>query len=391
MRLISSLLLVAVAVLSPVTMADFAAKSGEFAADLYTKVIDGKDGENVIISPFSVQTCVGLAYAGAGGVTAEEMAKGLRLTSNDRDEVAKSFGQVLDSYSTNPLLKIANKVYIKTGYTLKPQFNEIATKNFHSEAENINFAQKQESADKINSWVEGKTNNKIKDLISADSLSDDTRCVLVNAIYFKGFWDRQFEKEQTQKEDFWISETENVKVDMMNMNHKFKYGEFADLDASAVELPYKDSDLSMLIILPNTKTGLKALESKFSTINIAEMSKNMYKSEVNLKLPRFKIEFSMKLNEPLKKMGMTSMFSGADFSNLLEQPEPLKVSEVVHKAFIEVNEEGAEAAAATGLGVMLRSRPLPRQLAYFYADHPFIFFLKSPTEILFAGRYLKPQ
>lgn len=376
-------LLVAVAVLSPVIMANFAAKSAEFAADLYTKVVDGKDGENVIISPFSVQTCVGLAYVGAGGKTAEEMAKGLRLSSNDRSEVAKSFAQILDSYSNNPTLKIANKVYVKNGYKLKPEFNEVASKSFHSEAENVNFAQNTETAEKINSWVEQKTNNRIKDLISSGSLSEDTRCVLVNAIYFKGFWAKKFNPEATQKEDFWISENDAVKVDMMYLNHKIKYREFPDIDSSAIELPYKDSDLSMMIILPNTKTGLKTLESKLATLNLADMSKNMYETEVNLKLPRFKIEFSIKLNEPLEKMGMTSMFHGGDFSNLLDSNEPLEVSEVVHKAFIEVNEEGAEAAAATGAVVMMRCLPMRMP---FHANHPFLFLIVEKSTPLFAGR-----
>lgn len=187
-------------------------------------------------------------------------------------------------------------------YTVKPSFNDVATKSFASEAQSLDFAENVQSAATINGWVEDNTNNKIKDLIKADSLDADTRMVLVNAIYFKGFWTYQFDPKNTFKAPFYLNEKDTVDVDFMKIKKHFKYGSLQDLDATAIELPYKDSDISMLIILPNSKTGLSALEGKLNTIDLSEISSKLYSQEVNVEIPKFKIEFDITLNDPLKKV-----------------------------------------------------------------------------------------
>lgn len=187
-------------------------------------------------------------------------------------------------------------------YSVKKSFQDVATKSFNSEAQSVDFSNGAVAAKTINDWVEGKTNNKIKDLISADSLDADTRMVLVNAIYFKGFWTYQFDPKQTFKGPFYLNDQDTVDVDFMKIKKHFKYGVFEDLDSSAIELPYKDSDISMFIILPNNRTGLAALESKLHTIDLSELSKKMYSQEVNVEIPKFKIEFDIELNDPLKKV-----------------------------------------------------------------------------------------
>lgn len=189
-------------------------------------------------------------------------------------------------------------------YSVKKSFQDIATKSFASEAQSLDFSQSAQSASTINSWVEDHTNNKIKDLIKADMLDADTRMVLVNAIYFKGFWTYQFNPNDTFKAPFYTNEHDSVQVDFMKIKKNFKYGFLEDLDATAIELPYKDSDVSMLIILPNKKTGLSALESKLHTVDFGELSTKMYSQEVNVEIPKFKIEFDIELNEPLKKVSL---------------------------------------------------------------------------------------
>lgn len=193
-------------------------------------------------------------------------------------------------------------MFVKQGYSIKPKFNEVATKSFSSEAQQLDFSKNVEAAKTINDWVEGNTNNKIKDLIKSDTLDDDTRMVLVNAIYFKGFWTHQFDKSKTFKGDFFLNDKDVVQVDYMKIKKDFKYGALADYDATAIELPYKDSDISMMIILPNTKTGLSALEAKLNQINFSEVSKSLWSQEVNVEIPKFKIEFDIELNDPLKKV-----------------------------------------------------------------------------------------
>lgn len=279
---------------------------------------EGKD-DNIILSPLSVQMAVGLALMGARGQTAEEMTSGLKLSGHQRESIADGFHQLLEPFHSSPMLKIANKVYAMKNYQVKADFNEIATKKFHSEAETLDFSENIGSASKINEWVEGKTNNLIKDLISPDSLSGDTRMVLVNAIYFKGFWQHQFPKHNTHKAPFYTSEIDSFEVDTMNVKAHFKYGIFTELEASAIELPYKDSDMSMLIILPNSKTGLSGLEEKLKTVDLADLTQKMYSTEVSVSLPKFKIEFQVSLPDVLKKVNnILQVENGMNFIFLIK-------------------------------------------------------------------------
>uniref|UniRef100_A0A1L8DPL0 Putative serpin n=1 Tax=Nyssomyia neivai TaxID=330878 RepID=A0A1L8DPL0_9DIPT len=358
----------------------------KFAIQLYQQCVAEKGG-NVILSPFSIQSALSLALMGATGETAREMSTGMGYENPERNAIADNFATLLSAYKDSPLLKIANKIYVQNKYHVKGQFNEIATKKFNSEAQSLNFAQNVEASKTINTWVEDKTNNKIKDLIPADAVNEDTRMVLVNAIYFKGFWEHKFKVEDTKKMPFFTNKVDSVDVDMMYTKAEFKYGVFEDLNAVALEMPYKDSDLSMLIILPNERDGLAALETALGKKDLSEITQQMYNTEVMVYLPKFKIEYEIELKNVLSKMGMERMFSdAAEFNDLLEENEPLKVSKVIHKAFIEVNEEGAEAAAATGITIATLSVRLELK---FTANHPFVYIIKSKRETLFMGAVKK--
>jgi serpin B len=240
---------------------------------------------------------------GATGDTKQQMVNGLKYPLGYSDtNIAKNFEAFTESVRKTNGLKIANKIYTMKGYTVKQSFRNVATKSFNSDAQDLDFKDNTKSAGIINSWVEEQTNNKIKNLIAPDSLGDDTRMVLVNAIYFKGFWTYQFDPKATYRAPFFLNDKDSVDVDFMRVKKHFKYGVIENLDATAVELPYKDSDISMLIILPNDRNGLSALENKLSTVDLGEISSKMYSQEVNVELPKFKIEFDIELNEPLQKV-----------------------------------------------------------------------------------------
>lgn len=240
---------------------------------------------------------------GAGGETRAEMLKGLKYPSGYSDEnVAKNFQAFTEAVRKTNGLKIANKIYVQKAYTPKQKFRDIATKSFNSDAQSLDFGDNEVSAKTINDWVENATNNKIKDLISKDSLSSDTRMVLVNAIYFKGMWTYQFDPSSTYRAPFYTNDDDSVDVDFMRVKNHFKYGHVDKLDATALELPYKDSDISMMIILPNKRTGLGDVEQKLHLVDLSEISNGLRSQEVNVELPKFKIEFDIKLNEPLKKV-----------------------------------------------------------------------------------------
>lgn len=360
---------------------DFNRNSANFAVDIYQKTAEESPNKNIILSPLSVETCLGLVYMGAANLTAQEIAEVLKFGVNDRTEVGSKFEYIVNTYTNNPKIKIANKVYVQKGYRIQSEYKEIATKSFKSEAENIDFSESVDSAAKINQWVEEMTNYKIKDLVNEQYFSADTRVVLVNAIHFKGIWKYQFNPESTRKSDFYKTLDESIQVDMMHVKANFDYKLVHELGAMAIRLPYKDYGLSMLILLPKNIGDLPQLEEKLHNVNLLGVAKDMYSDEISLHIPKFKIEFSIKLKDVLKKMGLNKIFSGeADFSNLLATRDALKVTDVVHKAFIEVNEEGTEAAAATGAVLFLRSE------FAITIDHPFFFAILDSNSVLFEGR-----
>lgn len=223
----------------------------------------------------------------------------------DKAAAANQFQQyygLLEKSVGKSTLSIANQIYVKTGFQLNKNFQEVAVNNFFSGIDALDFAKNVESAKAINQFVEEKTREKIKDLIKPNMLNADTRVVLVNAIYFKGDWEHQFKKENTREGDFYISETETVPVNFMHSKKRFNYGVFDDLDATALEMKYANSNFSFVIVLPNSRTGLSALESKLKTFDLAKISEKMYSQEVQVTIPKFKVEFEINLNDALKKV-----------------------------------------------------------------------------------------
>ncbi|XP_037825047.1 serine protease inhibitor 42Dd isoform X2 [Lucilia sericata] len=366
-----------------------------FAADLFSVIVDNKINENIVYSPASIQTCLALAFTGAEGETAEEMRKVLKLGLGNKTQVAEKYGEFLkaafkprQSNEKGPQLKMANRVYVNNEIKLLPQFNKIAQDYFQSQAENVDFSQREAVVEQINNWVAQQTENKIKDLLTPDALNDDTSAVLVNAIYFKGKWLHPFSEITTSKADFHLNSKQKLEVDTMYTDDRFGYVELPELEATALEMPYENSDLSMLIILPKQIDGLEKLESNLKGLDLNDITSKMLVESVDVFLPKFRIEFDIDLKEPLKKMGMSSIFSSsANFSGLFDTSVPHKISDVKHKAFLDVNEAGSEAAAATYLKIVPMSLNLEQKT--FRADHPFVFAIRSKTAVYFAGHVAK--
>merc|ERR1712241_1573220 len=225
----------------------------------------------------------------------------------------------------------------------------------------LDFSKSQEASNTINQWVEEQTKEKIKDLIKPDMLNALTRLVLVNAIYFKGEWKSKFDAKKTVDEDFHLDDGSTKKVPMMRQKEKFEFAILDDLGASMLELPYNGDRLSLQLVLPRKGNNLAALEQKLRTVDLQQLfDSNRGEEKVAVTLPEFKLEQTIPLTDQLQKLGMKDMFVGgkADFS-AIDGSRNLYVSEVVQKAFIEVNEEGSEAAAATAGIMMMRSMPMP--------------------------------
>ncbi|XP_063339744.1 leukocyte elastase inhibitor-like isoform X2 [Pelmatolapia mariae] len=355
---------------------------------------------NIFYSGLSVSAALAMLMLGARGSTATQMSE-VEYAYTDEDDVHAKFAKLLTDLNKADApysLSLANRLYGDRSYTFLEEFLKGTKKHYNAELESVDFKENAEEARvHINSWVEKQTQDKIKDLLSQDAVDSLTKLVLVNAIYFKGSWNTQFKEEMTADAQFRLNKNDTKAVKMMHQKSKFPFATIPEADCKILEMPYKGNDLSMLIFLPNDieddATGLEKLEKELTYKNFVDWTRPdmMSPNEVDVKLPRFKMEEKYDLEKILTKMGMENAFDiyKSDFSGM-SPANDLIVSKVVHKAFVDVNEEGTEAAAATGVDMEVRSITIPVE---FVADHPFIFFIRhKPTKsILFVGRYCSPE
>ncbi|XP_054840540.1 leukocyte elastase inhibitor-like isoform X2 [Eublepharis macularius] len=321
-----------------------------------------------------------------------------KLQCDERGNVHAQFQALLlqiNKCSNNYVLSIANRLYGAVGFEFIQQYLCSTKQLYHSELESVDFLNGIEKArETINSWVERQTNGKIQDLFPCGALDPSTVLVLVNAIYFKGKWLSRFKKEYTKELPFWLNKKECKNVPMMFQNGKFKLARIQEPRLQVLELPYEGGELSMIIMLPEDQDAcLEELGSSLTYKKIEEWTtfSNTCPLKVDVYLPRFKLEQRYELKTTLQSMGMTDTFARgkADFTGISEKTG-LFVSKVTHKVYVEVNEEGTEAAGATGIGIAPMSVHFP---VVFKADRPFFFLIRNNSaanSILFFGRYISP-
>ncbi|XP_070135463.1 serine protease inhibitor 42Dd-like isoform X2 [Drosophila bipectinata] len=359
--------------------------SASFTDDVYQILAKEDADKNIISSPLSLEIVMAMLYMGADGNTAKELQAALKLPGEKKDVAKKykDFFTNLHGREKVAILELANRIYVNDQWSLVPEFNRIVADSFKAEAVPINVRNPESAAATINSWVSGHTRKKITEIVTSRDMTPDLVMVLINAIYFKGDWQYKFNKANTMKNIFRTSSNQDVQVDMMSLNLvSLKANMFDDLDAKVIELPYRNSSLSMQIFLPNRIDGLSKLESQ-----IGRFDRDLRRQTVIVQIPKFKIEFEKELVNVLKKMGIQSVFSNAaDLSGIVSGTT--KVSKVLQKAYLEVNEEGAEAAGVTGAVatfVCVDCGPMR-----FIADHPFAFLIRDGKTILFQGHFVKP-
>ena len=367
----------------------------EFTLDVY-KNLARKDGsQNLFMSPSSVMVVMTMVHAGARGNTESQMRKTLKLEKLEEKGIHASFEGFVRSIkkeNNNFSLTMANKLYPHVDKTILDSYVSTVTKHFLADTKSLDYSTNPEgSRIEINKWVEEETKNKIKDLLAPGIITDLTALVVVNAIYFKGDWADKFDKGKTSKQPFHVTSSRSVGVDMMFKHFKkTKYGRIDQLACNTLELPYKGGELSMLILLPNKNDGLSSLEKNIDAKQLMSLSSSLYPGNVDVSLPKFKLESTFKLNDCLTELGMPDVFhmDKADLSGM-SSSEQLYVSHVVHKAYVDVNEEGTEAAAATAAVIMKRSMPIVHK---FTADHPFLFVIQDNRigVPLFIGRVVAP-
>ncbi|KAM6087397.1 heterochromatin-associated protein MENT-like [Chlamydotis macqueenii] len=402
---------------------------GKFTVDLFNKLNETNKGKNIFFSPWSISSALALTYLGAKGNTATEMAEVLHFTQTagsegsssvarpsrgrpkrrkldpehkQAEDIHSGFKELLTAINkprSTYSLKSANRIYVDNTFPLLPQYIQLSKNYYKAEPQKVNFRTAPEQSRKeVNSWVEKQTEGKIKNLLGSRDVTNTTRLILVNAIYFKAEWEVKFRARDTELQPFRLSKNKTKPVKMMYMRDTFPVLIMETMNFKMIELPYVKQELSMFILLPDdikdSSTGLEQLERELTYEKLSEWtdSKKMTKTLVDLYLPKFTMEERYDLRDNLISMGMRSAFSSnADFSGMAEKAD-VTISKVVHKSFVAVDEKGTEAAAATAVIVVLTSAPISNVLQ-FRADHPFHFFIRhnKSKSILFFGRFCSPQ
>lgn len=372
----------------------------DFSVKLYGLYAEASG--NIFLSPYSISAALLLTALGADKDTEKQIRSALGAANISKSDVHDQYQQVESSLNAETRgttrLSIANRIFSRLGLAVDDTYKVNSKQYYGSGIELLDFAgEPEKSRQHINKWVEDQTMGKIRNLLPSGAIDPLSLMVLVNAIYFKGKWVNPFEADRTRKDVFHITKDEQATVDMMNGKERVKYILDDVAGYSAVELPYRDGNIAMVFILPKEIEGLKDTEKKLDSKFIATVFnslKQASKPEVILQIPKFKMEATYQLEKDLPRLGIVDMFDvkKANFTAMLPNTPDAFISSAIHKAFIAVDEEGTEAAAATAMLMHVGCAFNPERPKEFIADHPFIFLIRDTRtdSILFMGRYVTP-
>ncbi len=366
-----------------------------FSCDLFRKLAREEEG-NLFLAPANLGTALAMAYAGAAGETAREMSDVLHCPLPP-EQYHAAFRGLREATKTDGVeLHTANRLWGQASFSFVPEFLSTMREDYAAPLEILDFIEEPEISRKwINSWVAEQTADQIQDLLAEDDIDTTTRLVLTTAVHFLGKWTLPFDESATRDAPFWTGPSSQSTAEMMSQTADFQYGDFEDLQV--LELPYglpedrKDGDFTMCILLPKRNDGLPEIEAKLTPDALDRWTRLRFE-EVAVSIPKFRMESRFQLNKTLAKLGMPKAFSikEADFSAMTDDPLGLFIAKTIHKAYVEVDEQGTEAAAATA--VVMAIRGLPRTMA-FRADRPFLFLIRDRNTNLvnFLGRVTDPQ
>ncbi|MEH2267026.1 MAG: serpin family protein [Nostoc sp.] len=366
--------------------------SNKFGFKLFSEVLKNDRGEkNIFISPSSVAIALAMTYNGASGSTQQAMAKTLELQGMNLPEINSSYAaalkQLLDNSDAKVQLKIANSLWANQDVTFAPDFLKKTQDFYQAKVSNLNFKDAAASSI-INNWVKENTNGKINKIV--ETIEPNQVLFLINAIYFKGNWSNEFDKNQTAQYPFQITSGKRKQHPMMSQNGDYRYYESEQFQA--VSLPYgKDGKVSFYIFLPKQNSNLKEFYKNLNVENWEKWMTQFNKQKGFIRLPRFKTDYEVTLNDALKSLGMEEAFSNkANFSGMGKN---FAISQVKHKTFVEVNEEGTEAAAATSVGIVATSLREEAEPFRMIVDRPFFCVIRDNQtgNVLFMGSIIEPQ
>nr|XP_017498044.2 serpin B11 [Manis javanica] len=383
----------------------------EFCLDMFKELTSNHVGDNIFFSPLSLLYALSMLLLGARGNSAKQMEKVLHFNHiagslkpdfvdsakcSQAGRIHSELGvlfSLINQPDSNHSLSIASRLYATKAMAVRQQYLSCSEKLYEARLQTVDFEQSTEETRKaINAWVESKTNGKVTNLFGKGTLDPSCVMVLVNAVYFKGQWQNKFQQRETLKSPFQLCEGKSVMVEMMCQTGTFKLASIKEPQMQVLELPYVNNKLSMIILLPIGTVSLEQIEKQLNMKTLYKWTSpsTMTEREVQVHIPRFKLEIKYELNSLLKSLGMTDIFNQvkADLSGI-SPAKGLYLSKVIHKSYVEVNEEGTEAAAATGDSLVVKRLPIRAQ---FMANHPFLFFIKhiQTNMILFWGKLASP-
>ncbi|XP_065649459.1 ovalbumin-related protein X-like [Hydra vulgaris] len=371
----------------------------QFTWELYDQIVKNMNAtENLFFSPFSIYAALSIVYCGSRKNTADQMKSVMKCVGDPESvdvhsEFKMIFEKIANNHNNGVIVDVDNRIWVSNNFTIENEFCKILSTFYDAEIKNVDFVSNpQHAVYVINQWVDLKTHGKIKSVITNQDISVDTRMVVTNAVYFKALWKHAFKNQNTRRSSFHISKKSSVNVPMMYQQNNYKLCNDKEFDSHILTLPYKDDSLEMMIILPNKIDGLRALEKKLLPAekfwNKLQMWRTSCEGNIDVYIPKFKFSTSRNMKSCLVALGIKDLFSES-VSNLsgISSSNDLFVSNIFHKAFIDVEEEGTEAAAVTAV-LIEASCTKPT----FKADHPFLFLIydASLQLILFTGRFCYP-
>ncbi|XP_057613330.1 neuroserpin [Chionomys nivalis] len=371
----------------------------KWSVNMYNHLRATSEDENILFSPLSIALAMGVMELGAQGSTLKEIRHAMGydgLKNGEEFSFLKDFSDMVSAEESQYVMKIANSLFVQNGFHINDEFLQMMKKYFNAEVNHVDFSQNVAVANYINKWVENYTNSLLKDLVSPRDFDAVTHLALINAVYFKGNWKSQFRPENTRTFSFTKDDESEVQIPMMYQQGEFYYGEFSDGSNEAggiyqvLEIPYEGEEISMMLVLSRQEVPLATLEPLLKAQLIEEWANSVKKQKVEVYLPRFTVEQGIDLKDIFKALGVTEIFiKDANLTAMSDRKE-LFLSKVVHKSFIEVNEEGSEAAAASGMIAISRMAVLYPQVI---VDHPFLFLIRNRKAgtILFMGRVMHPE
>lgn len=362
----------------------------KFGFSLFNEIRKTEQGKNIFISPFSISVALAMTLNGAAGETEQAMTHTLQLQGLDAETINVGYAglrQTLSTADPKVTLAIANSLWARQGVPFNQDFLQRNAQFFGAEISTLDF--NDPSASKtINKWVDTNTNGKIKEIVG-NNIDPLTVLFLINAIYFKGTWQEEFDPSQTREGPFHLANGDVKQVPMMRQNRWYPY--YRGENFQAIRLAYGEGQMSMYIFLPDGESDLNSFLENLNAESWESWMSQFHGQDVSLVMPKFKLEYEKNLNDTLKALGMGIAFGGdADFSRMAILSENLYIKKVLHKTFVEVNEEGTEAAAATSVEVGITSAPPPP--IPFVVDRPFFFAIRdNQTEtVLFMGIVVEP-